>query len=475
MKQAEEISALLLAGFPYAPTRSQQNLMIKIAGFLASPLKLRAFLLKGYAGTGKTTVISRLVNILPSLGMQSVLLAPTGRAAKVMGNYANTAAFTIHRKIYRITESNDGKFVPVLRENNYRNTLFIVDEASMIPGDTAGNSEFYTGNSLLEDLVHFVYGGENCTLLLSGDSAQLPPVGRELSPALDARFLKSAFSLEAESFELTEVVRQAEDSGILVCATQLRKRIAAGKASFPFFPLKDYPDVQRISGDGLEDALNSFGPGKGDNESVVICRSNKRAYLYNREIRHRILFREGELATGDVLMAVKNNYHWLPKGSGAGFIANGDMLEVMRIRKITEIYGFRFADATIRLVDEEGIPPMDVKLLLDSLAYEGPSLPQTEAAKLYKEVSLDYADIAKKRKRLESIAADPWLNAIQVKYAYALTCHKTQGGQWDHVFVEQGYLTADMINRDYLRWLYTAVTRATKTLWLVNFNPKFFG
>jgi exodeoxyribonuclease-5 len=462
--------------FPYTPTAGQDKLMSELAVFLTISWKKAnaLFILKGYAGTGKTTVVKALVNVLPKLNRRSVLLAPTGRAAKVLSGYTGLKAHTIHRKIYLAWTGKEGRIELRLQKSPHRHTLFIVDEASMIQQGLASESQLFATRNLLDDLFQYVQSGENCRLLFIGDAAQLPPVGLAHSPALDISFLRNAYHLEIESLELTEVVRQSQESGILMNATRVRSQIAAQELSFPLFDVNPFTDITRINGSELEDLLNHTYAGSGKENNVVICRSNKRANLFNREIRKRILFLDGEISTGDYLMVVKNNYYWLPVDSPAGFIANGDIVELVRIRKTVELYGFRFADVTIRFLDYPDEKEHDVKILLDTLMSESPALTQADNNRLFNTVMEDYAEIPSRRGRVENVKLNPWFNALQVKFAYALTCHKTQGGQWDTVFIDQGYLSDKMLNVEYLRWLYTAVTRAVKKVYLVNFEERFF-
>lgn len=462
--------------FPYAPTKGQAELLGLLTSFLGSAGKERpVFLLKGYAGTGKTTIVSALVKTLPLIKMESVLLAPTGRAAKVLASYSENHAYTIHKKIYMPRTGTDGSLTLRLLPNKHRNTLFIVDEASMIPGHS-GQSDLslFGSRNLLDDLIEYVFEGFNCRLLLIGDTAQLPPVGSALSPALDVANLTHTYHVHISSHELTEVVRQSLQSGILANATAIRGKITANDTQFPFFGTNYQPDVKRAEGAEMEDLLNSSYSRYGAENVVVITRSNKRANIYNREIRNRILYREGELASGDHLMVVRNNYFWLSPESKAGFVANGDIVEVKRIRKTDTIYGFRFADVTLRLVDYPDEPEMDARLLLDTLSTETPALSQEENRRLFDEVMLDYADIPQRRKRIEMVKNNPYFNALQVKYAYALTCHKTQGGQWDAVFIDHGYLADGQLDIELMRWLYTAITRASQMVYFMNFDERFF-
>jgi len=466
----EEFRQALIAQFPREITGGQQQLIGKLSDFVFSGSRHALFVLKGYAGTGKTTAISALVKALSAARIKTVLLAPTGRAAKVLSAYAGRQALTIHKKIYK-RSGREGAERFVLQKNQHTHTLFIVDEASMISNAHAD----FSGSSLLDDLLQYVYSAENCRLICVGDTAQLPPVGLAVSPALDEKYLARNYSLSIESAELTEVVRQSGDSGILYNATLVRALIQKGLEVKPRFELNGFSDIVRLSGAELEDALNDSHSKHGAEESMVICRSNKRANIYNQQIRSRIRWQESELSAGDYMMVVKNNYHWLPDESKAGFIANGDIVQIARIGKMQERYGFRFADVRIRMIDYPDEPELECKLLLDTIMSETPALSPEAGKRLYMEVSADYAHISGRQTRLDAVKKDPFFNALQVKFAYAVTCHKAQGGQWESVFVEQGYLTDAMINTDFLRWLYTALTRATKKLYLVNFSPEFFS
>lgn len=410
------------------------------------------------------------------MNMQTVLLAPTGRAAKVLQHYSGSQAFTIHKNIYYNQMSKSGQLVSRLKENKNRNTLFIVDEASMVPGGNSGmGGQLFGKQDLLSDLIGFVYNDKNCHLMLIGDTAQLPPVGIDISPALDLQELAQCYDLKIHQIELTEVVRQEQDSGILENATQLRNQIRNNNLEPPFFHLADYTDIISITGENLEDALNDAYSQHGEENVVVITRSNKRANIFNQEIRNRILFREGTIQSGDLLMVVKNNYHWISEESKAGFIANGDIIEILRTNGYKSLYGFEFAEVTIRMVDYPDELPVDVTLLLDTINSEGPALTFEENNRLFEQVMEDYSDLTNHSARVSATKANPFFNALQVKFANAMTCHKTQGGQWDVVFVEQGYLTKEMLNSEYARWLYTALTRATRKLYLINFKPEFFG
>lgn len=432
-----------------------------------------AFLLKGYAGTGKTSLVSALIRSAGAMRINTLLLAPTGRAAKVLAGYSGRPAYTIHKRIYHTVTDASGALRTVRAPNKFSYTLFIVDEASMI-----GLEPTASRSNLLEDLLDFVYDGNHCRLMLIGDTAQLPPVGQSESPALDEAFLSASFSLNLYACELTEVVRQQQMSGILLNATALRNQVAAladgEAASLPLFRTEELPDVVRIMGEDLMETLYREYGAYSLEQVVVVCRSNKRANLFNQGIRNSVLFREEEVNAGDFLMVVKNNYFWAADTSSIGFIANGDIVEVLSVRNVQELYGFRFADATLRFVDYPDEQPLDCKLLLSTLLSESPSLTREEANRLYTEVMADYADLPNRADRLREMRQNPFYNALQVKFAYALTCHKTQGGQWNTVIIDQGFLGDTPPDRDYLRWLYTAFTRATERVYLLNFNPDFF-
>jgi exodeoxyribonuclease V len=476
---APDFSKCIFREFPYSPTPGQQNLIKSLSEFIVSDKsQFPLFLLEGYAGTGKTTVVSTLVKALPFAGYNAVLLAPTGRAAKVLSLYAQMPAFTIHKRLYRPAMDADGHMNFQVLPNKSVRTLFIVDEASMIPDDhQTGESSAFQSRNLLEDLIGHVYSGEDCKLLFLGDSCQLPPVGLTQSPALDTELLRQSYYLDLETFVLSDVVRQSLESGILSVATGIRAKIGDNDTSLPlplFGKENNFADVISLTGVDLPDMLQQAFHDFGRENTVVITRSNKRANLFNQAIRERILFHENELAAGDHLMVVRNNYFWLPEDSKAGFIANGDIVEVQSLRRTEELYGFRFAEATVRMVDYPDEQTFDVKLLLDTISSEGPALSYQDNQRLYNEVMADYMDESSRRKRMAGIRKNPYFNALQVKHASALTCHKTQGGQWEAVFIEKGYLKDEMIDKEYLRWLYTAVTRATKKLFLINFEDRFF-
>ena len=455
--------------FPYKPTFEQEKVVKILADFLFCREMDSLFLLKGYAGTGKTSLIGALVKTLDQLEQKCVLLAPTGRAAKVFAHYAGHPAFTIHKKIYRQRSFSNELDNFSINDNLHQHTLFIVDEASMIANDGLSGSMFGTGR-LLDDLVQYVYSGQGCRLMLIGDTAQLPPVGEEESPALSANALKG-YGLKVYEGMLTEVVRQLSDSGILWNATELRRYITEEDFfTLPPIRVEDFPDIKVIPGNELIEAITDSYDHVGLDETIVVCRSNKRANIYNKGIRNTILFREEELETGDLLMVAKNNYYWTEGCKEIDFIANGDIAEVRRVRREREMYGFRFADVVLRFPDYDDME-LEVKLLLDTLHTDTPALPKEMNDKLFYSVLEDYADITIKRERMKKMKSDPYYNALQVKYAYAVTCHKAQGGQWKRVFLDQGYMTEDMLSPDYFRWLYTAFTRATETLYLVNW-PK---
>lgn len=465
----------LLNHFGFKPTTNQLKVIGELTDFTFSDFKKHTFVLKGYAGTGKTSIVGAMVKTLPEFNITPILLAPTGRAAKVLSNYSGQPAFTIHKMIYQLKTGGDGYTRFSIKDNKFQNAIFFVDEASMI-GNGGGLSSIGWGEqkSLLDDLLQYVFSGINCKLILIGDTAQLPPVGLEISAALDEDFLYKNYYLNLEFNELNEVVRQDKESEILGLATYIRSKIFKKNCSLPLFKNLNKTDVKVITGYELEDELNSAYSKYGDENVMVVCRSNKRANLFNLQIRARIKWMEDELATGDYLMVVKNNYFWLDDSSKAGFIANGDIVEVVKIKGEEEKYGFRFINITIRLVDYPNEPYLELKILPESMLTDSPSLSSERFFQLYEAVSDEYSYEPNRKKRNELIRQNPYYQALQVKFAYAVTCHKSQGGQWDAVFVEQGFLTEEMINIEYLRWLYTAITRAKKELYLVNFNEQFF-
>lgn len=464
---------ILKEKFPFEPTLKQLITLEKLSQFLVSKNKDDLFLLKGYAGTGKTTIIGTIVTNLWNIKMKAVLLAPTGRAAKVMSNYSNTKALTIHKKIYFPKKQSGGGIQFTLAPNKHTNTVFVVDEASMIP-DASSDSKLFENGSLLDDLMSYVYSGKNCKLVLIGDTAQLPPVKLDISPALDEDRLSLNYNKDVTKVELDEVMRQAEDSGILMNATNLREQLHGSFFEDFKFDVNPYKDIVRlIEGNDILEAIEDSYAQNGKEETAFIVRSNKRANLYNANIRNRILYLENVISTGDYMMVVKNNYFWIKPTTEAGFIANGDILEILEIFAIKELYGFKFAEVNVKMVDYPNMPAFETVLLLDTIDAETPSLPYEESNRLYQEVMLDYADETSKYKKFLNVKNNKYFNALQVKFSYAITCHKSQGGQWDTVFVEQPYLP-NGIDKDYLRWLYTAVTRAKKQLYLIGFKNDFF-
>ncbi|MBR4620103.1 MAG: AAA family ATPase [Salinivirgaceae bacterium] len=474
----QSVSERIKDALGYMPTIDQQELISRISTFIGNNFspdhRDDTLIIKGYAGTGKTSMVAALVKILPKIGLKAVLLAPTGRAAKVLAGYSGHQAFTIHKKIYRqksATANGLGSFA--LDNNKHQRTIFIVDEASMISNDQSENSIFGSGR-LLDDLFEYVYRGEMCKLILVGDTAQLPPVGLAISPALDAKVI-GEMGFSVSEFEMKQVVRQTRESGILHNATLLRQSLAENLQGYPHLTTTGFADVRRITGgeliEEIENCYDEFGIGS----TMVLCRSNKRANKYNEGIRRTILYRDEEISKGDLLMVVKNNYFWLgdEEKETTPFIANGDIAEITRIGKYRELYGFRFADVDLRLVDYPEIE-IQTKIMLDTLTSESPSLTWDENQRLFEAVMADYAEIGNKRERVKKVKENPYFNALQVKFSYAITCHKAQGGQWQAVFIDQGWLTDDMLNTEFLRWLYTAFTRPTVRLYLVNFKDEFF-
>lgn len=473
IKTAQSFYQLLNDVFPHKPTLLQNELLLQFSNFLFDTDKQGLFLLKGYAGTGKTTSISTLVNNLWHTGKKSVLLAPTGRAAKVIANYSKKDAFTIHKEIYHPKKNSAGKINFVRKKNKHFNTIFFVDEASMIPENADGQSNF--GNlSLLQDLIDYVYEGKMCKMVLIGDTAQLPPVKLAISPALSFDKLTLDYNKEVVELELTEVMRQQEHSGILQNATSLRNKIASYTES-PFSFDDRQPDIIRlIDGYEIEDAINQSYDMGSIEDTAIIVRSNKRANQYNQQIRMNILGQESDISSGDYIMVVKNNYFWLEDSSEAGFIANGDTCEILEIFSRKELYGFHFAEAKIRMIDYPKQKPFEVVLLLDTLTANAPSLTYEESNRLYHEVAKDYAHLKTKYKIFQSIKENKYFNALQIKFSYAMTCHKSQGGQWKNVFIEKPWLPEGE-NIDYWRWLYTALTRAQEKIYLIGYAEDNFN
>ncbi|CAM1365212.1 UvrD-like helicase C-terminal domain-containing protein [Tenacibaculum sediminilitoris] len=472
IQTASKFYTEILQKFPYTPTQKQNELLDVLTHFIFSNDNRALFLLKGYAGTGKTTIISTVVHNLWKIGQKAVLLAPTGRAAKVISGYSNRQAFTIHKKIYFPKKQSSGAVNFVMQPNKHTDTLFIVDEASMI-SDEKQNAKLFENGSLLDDLISYVYSGKNCKIIFIGDTAQLPPVKLTMSPALEADKLSFEFNKEVTEIELDEVVRQEEGSGILVNATDLRLLIQNDSTHFQFD--LNYPDIVRLQdGYDIQDAITAAYDGEiGVEDTAIIVRSNKRANQYNQQIRTKIRGQENEISTGDYVMVVKNNYYWLKDSSSAGFIANGDICEVMRINSIKELYGFKFAEVEVRMIDYPDMKPFETVLLLDTLTSESPSLTYEESNRLYEAVKEDFAHEKSKYKQFMGVKKNKYFNALQVKFSYAMTCHKSQGGQWKTVFIEQPYLP-DGASVEYLRWLYTAVTRAQEKLYLIGFKDEYF-
>ncbi|WP_340066658.1 ATP-dependent DNA helicase [Ascidiimonas aurantiaca] len=464
---------ILIDKFPHEPTRKQDVVLQMLADFLLSDRSDALFVIKGFAGTGKTTIIGAIVNNLWKTTMKSVLLAPTGRAAKVIAGYSGRTAFTIHKKIYFPKKQKNGGVSFVLQPNKHRNTVFIIDEASMI-SDRQSDSKLFENGSLLDDLIQYVYSGHKCKLIFIGDTAQLPPVNLSLSPALEEANLELQYAKNVVHAELDEVVRQAQDSGILYNATNLRKELQNTYSQIFRFQLSGFDDIIRLmSGAEIQDAIADAYSTLGTEETAIIVRSNKRANQYNQQIRSRILFLDQELAPGDYLMVVRNNYFWLKSNSEAGFIANGDIIEVLEIFAFKELYGFRFAEVKVRMVDYPNQPAFETVLLLDTLTAETPALSYEDGNRLYQEVMKDYEGESSGYRKFLKVKNNSFFNALQVKFSYAITCHKSQGGQWHTVFIEQPYVQ-DPTDKEYLRWLYTALTRATSKLYLIGFKSDFF-
>jgi ATP-dependent exoDNAse (exonuclease V) alpha subunit len=465
--------SILTRNFPFRPTYKQDIFFQMVSEFITNQNDDEIFVLKGYAGTGKTTVISTIVNNLSEINKKYVLLAPTGRAAKVIANYSQKSAFTIHKKIYFPKKNSGGGVSFTLQPNKHKNTIFIVDEASMI-SDANQESKLHENGSLLDDLISYIYSGTNCKMLLLGDTAQLPPVNLDISPALDIKSLALHYQKEVRHIELDEVMRQEENSGILFNATELRELLKDDFFESFQFNVNDFKDIVRLSdGYDIQDAINSAYSNYSIEDTAFIVRSNKRANQYNQQIRMKILDKESELSSGDYLMVVKNNYFWLKETDEADFIANGDIIEVLQIFNIKELYGFTFANVQVRMVDYPNQKPFETVLLLDTITSESPSLTYEESNRLYEEVMKDYENETTKYRRFQKVKENEYFNALQVKFSYAITCHKSQGGQWNTVFIEQPYLP-DGINRDYIRWLYTAVTRAKDKLYLIGFKDENF-
>ena len=467
----DELTYRIRNAFGFAPTAEQEHAIEVFTRFMTDRHEQSLMILRGSAGTGKTTLAAALVRALCSLQQKIVLLAPTGRAAKVFSLYAGHPAYTIHRRIYR-QKSMEGAFN--LNYNTAQDTLFIVDEASMVANATTVGDTPFANGQLLDDLIQFVFNGRNCRMMLIGDTAQLPPVGEEESPALQTDIMRS-YGLHVHECDLNEVLRQSQESGILWNATMIRQLITHdGPMQMPVVRFEGFSDIRRMPGDELIESLASSYSHVGTDETMVITRSNKRANIYNQGIRNMVLGREEELCTGDLLMIVKNNYYWTslsPNLGGLGYIANGDRAIVRRVRRVEQLYGFRFAEVTMTFPDYDDYE-LTATVLLDTLTSEAPALTRQQQTQLYNQVMEDYADIPLKPDRLKKLREDRHYNALQIKFGYAATCHKAQGGQWAHVYVDQGYMTDDMLSADYIHWLYTAFTRATEQLYLVNWPTK---
>jgi ATP-dependent exoDNAse (exonuclease V) alpha subunit len=470
---ADKFYKLLLNELGFEAKVKQDIALQQLSSYVVNPSPNTLFLLKGFAGTGKTTIISSLVKNLWKIKRAGVLLAPTGRAAKVISLYSNQEAQTIHKKIYFPKKTGGAGVTFVLQPNKHKNAVFIVDEASMIP-DEDQDSKLFENKGLLSDLIQYVDSGQNCQLILIGDTAQLPPVKLDLSPALMEKSLGMDYDKEVIHIELNEVVRQSEESDILLNATRIREALAEEFYESFRFKLTEKADLVRlIDGDEILDAIQDSYDNLGHENTSIIVRSNKRANQYNQQIRSRILFQEEEISSGDYLMVVKNNYFWVKPTSEAGFIANGDIVKVLEIFAIKELYGFRFAEVKVQMVDYPKMAPFETVVILDTLESNTPSLTYDESNRLYQEVMKDYEEETSKYKKFLKVKNNKFFNALQIKFSYAMTCHKSQGGQWHTVFIEQPYLP-NGVDKEYLRWLYTAVTRASDKLYLIGFKDDFF-
>ena len=464
-EKERKIGTSILAALPYEPNEQQMQVVAAFSKFVADDDERTTFLLNGYAGTGKTSLAAAVVSGLEHLKMKSVLLAPTGRAAKVFSSYSGHSAYTIHRKIYQSRRYDPQDMHFSLARNPHKDTIFFVDEASMIANSSSEGAVFGTG-CLLDDLITYVYSGERCRLVLLGDVAQLPPVGYTTSPALACSTLRS-YSLTVYELSLTDTARQRKDSGILANATLLRRILASGNLTAPTLEVSAYPDVEVVGGDTLAESVEHCYATDGTDATIIITRSNRRAVMFNQGIRARVLYMEAEITTGDMLLVAKNNYFWAEGYDQIDFIANGDVAVVRRISEVTPLYGFRFADVTLEFPDYQ--VELDAKILLDALYAEAPALTRDENERLYQNVMADYADVSRKSERYRMMKQNTFFNALQVKFAYSVTCHKAQGGQWKNVFIDMGYIPEDAYsNVDFYRWLYTSFTRATRHIYLIN-------
>ena len=480
----EELKYQILQQFGFPPTPEQAQALDVFVQFMTDSNPHAVMILRGSAGTGKTSLSGAIVRTLRAVRQKVMLLAPTGRAAKVFSLNSGMPAYTIHRRIYRekAFAGVDGQFN--LNDNLYTDTLFMVDEASMIANLGLGGTTFGSG-CLLDDLIHFVYQGRNDRLLLIGDKAQLPPVGEEESPALSAAMLQG-YGLSVYECDLNEVVRQSQQSGILFNATRIRQMITHDDITqLPKIRFSGFSDIRKMPGAELIEALGDSYHQVGLDDTIVVTRSNKRANIFNQGIRNMVLDREEELESGDMLMIVKNNYYWMEEerkkikeseerkvqsNELPAFLANGDRAKVMKVSRRIDLYGFHFATLLLKFPDYDNYE-LEATVLLDTLTSEAPALTHDQQEQLFHKIEEDYQDIPLKADRMKAIRQDPYFNALQVKFAYAVTCHKAQGGQWSHVYVDQGYMTDDMLTPDYIHWLYTAFTRATEMLYLVNW-PK---
>lgn len=472
MKEAKiEFKRAFLEIFKHSPTENQVEAIDLLSEFTCSEQKFKCFILSGYAGTGKTALIGSFVSTLKQFNKKTVLMAPTGRAAKIFSGFAKQKAFTIHKRIYRKQKIENGSMQLALAPNLSKNTCYIVDEASMIADYSLNNQGAVSERNLLEDLMQFVFSGENCSLIFVGDEGQLPPVGSSFSPALNLEYLEQHYpKLNLSSCSLFQVLRQNLEADILKNATLIR---ALGQGKTPKIKVsKKINDLSLINGLEFQEKLENAYNFSGLDETIIITKSNKRANAYNQEVRKRILFHEEEISSGDMIMSVKNNYHWIPETSEAGFIANGEILKVNKVLRKEEIHGFNFQHAEVELIDYPDMGSFKIILLLDTLYAESPSLPREDMKNLFFEVEKDYADERNKKVRYEKILADPYFNALQIKFAYAVTCHKAQGGQWEQVFLDHGYLD-EHLDESFYRWLYTGFTRAKDKLFLVNFDERF--
>ena len=465
----DDIRSRITDNLGHVPTAGQERVIQALGDYLVTRND-RVFLIKGYAGTGKTSIVASLVKSLSHFRYPTVLLAPTGRAAKVLSRYSGAAAYTIHKKIYRQNKVLEGFGEFSLDRNMHRNALFIVDEASMIANQSLELSVFGSGR-LLDDLISYVFSGQGCKLILIGDDAQLPPVGFDHSDALDTQYLQR-YGFPVDEYYLDEVVRQSLGSGILFNATKLRKKIIPDVHGFPGLIADKFPDFISVTGENLIDMLESSYNRVGQDETIVLCRSNKLANRYNKGIRSTILQYDEDIRMGDLIMVVKNNYHWLKDSDEVDFIANGDIVEVTRVKGSKELYGFDFRDLSVRFTDYR-VMEFDAKAMLDTLTAEGPALEKDRTRSFFSAVSEDYQHMKGKKHKTDAIREDPFFNALQIKFAYAITCHKAQGGQWKHVYIDQGWQTEENLDREYYRWLYTAITRATEKVFLVNFKTEF--